>query len=119
LRFETAIVWSLSLSSGVFLKYLSLLIGTLVFAPGLTLAQTLSAPTTVASVLEPTTSVPSVVYRSVFVTMPTGVETESLDWRAANAAVGQFKNGYRDILKWEESEAGQKADANEPMRPKP
>ena len=108
------------------MKYSSLLVGTLVcvpgFAPVLALAQTPPAPPISASVVEPAAPVPTVVYRSVFTTMPTGVETESLDWRAANAAVGQFKNGYRDILKWEESEAGQKAGASapvEPMRPKP
>lgn len=104
------------------MKYLSLLVSTLVCAPGLALAQTPRALPIVTSVVEPTAPVPTVVYRSVFETTPTGVETESLDWKAANAAVGQFKNGYRDILKWEESEAGQKAGASapvEPMRPKP
>ncbi|MEY4883586.1 MAG: hypothetical protein RIS34_1440 [Pseudomonadota bacterium] len=104
------------------MKYLSLLVSTLVcapgFAPGLALAQTPPTPPTspiVASVMEPTTPVPTLVYRSVFATTPTGVATESLDWKTANAVVGQFKNGYRDILKWEESEDGQKAGAGAPI----
>ena len=104
------------------MKYLSLLVSTFMCAPGLALAQTPPALPITVSVVEPSAPVPTVMYRSVFATTPTGVETESLDWKAANAAVGQFKNGYRDILKWEESEAGQKAGAGapiEPMRPKP
>jgi hypothetical protein len=108
------------------LKYSSLLVSALVYvhglAPGLALAQTPSRPPKVAAIVEPTTPVPTVVYRSVFATTPTGVETGSLDWKAANAAVGQFQNGYRDIIKWEESEAGQKAGTGasvEPMRSKP
>ena len=33
-----------------------------------------------------------------------GVETKSMDWKKANAEVGQFKRGHVDILKWEESQ---------------
>ena len=45
--------------------------------------------------------VPAVAYRSVFTDTPKGVEAETLDWKAANAAVGQFTRGHVDILKWE------------------
>ncbi|MCZ4312936.1 hypothetical protein O4H66_05920 [Comamonadaceae bacterium G21597-S1] len=50
---------------------------------------------------DPAAPVPSVQYRSVFKDTPTGVETETLDWKAANAQVGQFLRGHIDILKWE------------------
>ena len=30
---------------------------------------------------------------------------EPLDWRSANDAVGQFKRGHMDILKWEQAQA--------------
>ncbi|MEP6968955.1 MAG: hypothetical protein ABJA49_00850, partial [Betaproteobacteria bacterium] len=40
------------------------------------------------SATDPAASVPSVMYRSVFTDTPKGVETESQDWRAANAEVG-------------------------------
>ncbi len=50
---------------------------------------------------DPAVPVPNVQYRSVFKDTPTGVETEALDWKAANAQVGQFLRGHIDILKWE------------------
>ena len=46
-------------------------------------------------------SVPAVLYRSVFTDTPRGVETESLDWKAANAEVAKNLRGHIDILKWE------------------
>jgi hypothetical protein len=54
-----------------------------------------------ALVTDPASPVPAVGYRSVFSDMPKGVETETLDWKAANAEVGQFTRGHIDILKWE------------------
>ena len=66
------------------------------FAPASALAQ--------ATVVDPGASVPPVVYQSVFNQSPTGVETKSVDWKKANAEVGQFKRGHVDILKWEESQ---------------
>ena len=68
-----------------------------------------------SSVFDPSVAVPSVLYRSVFADTPTGVETQAVDWKAANSVVGQFKNGHADILKWEASQAGRKAEA--PMPP--
>lgn len=59
------------------------------------------------------TLVPAVAYRSVFVDLPKGVEDTVLDWKAANAAVGQFKRGHADLLKWE------KEQARKPTRPAP
>ena len=90
-------------------------------APGLALAQAMTAPkvtttntaTAVAKVTDPTAAVPPVVYQSVFADTPTGVEMESADWKKANAEVGQFKRGHVDILKWEE------AQTKAPMPPKP
>ena len=67
------------------------------FAPASTLAQ--------APVTDPGAAVPPVVYQSVFNQSPTGVETKSVDWKKANAEVGQFKRGHVDILKWDESQA--------------
>lgn len=61
-----------------------------------------------ATVTDPDASVPPVVYQSVFNQSPTGVETKSVDWKKANAEVGQFKRGHVDILKWEESQAKDK-----------
>ena len=51
------------------------------------------------------TPVPPVVFKSVFSDLPKGVETTTLDWKAANANVGQFKRGYADLLKWEQEQA--------------
>ena len=56
-------------------------------------------PTLLAS--NPVTPVPSVEYRSPFQDIPKGVETNVVDWKASNAAVGQFKRGHTDLLKWE------------------
>lgn len=50
---------------------------------------------------DPNVVVPTVQYRSVFIDTPKGVETDTLEWKAANAEVGQFTRGHIDILKWE------------------
>ena len=50
---------------------------------------------------DPATAAPPVPYRSVFTDTPKGVEKDTLDWKAANAQVGQFLRGHIDILKWE------------------
>ncbi len=87
------------------------LLATLSLASAAVLAQTTPAspmhptpsePTqSTQAVTNPAATVPAVLYRSVFVDTPTGVETEELDWRRANADVGQFKRGHVDILQWE------------------
>ena len=74
------------------------------------------------SATDPTTSVPAVLYRSVFIDTPRGVETESQDWRAANAEVGKNLRGHMDILKWEAAQAKEQAEkqpapAGSPVNP--
>ena len=64
---------------------------------------------------DPAVSVPAVLYRSVFADTPRGVETESLDWRTANAEVGKNLRGHMDILKWEAAQT--KAQAAKPPAP--
>ena len=68
-----------------------------------------------AVVTDPGASVPPVVYQSVFNQSPTGVETKSVDWKKANAEVGQFKRGHVDILKWEESQVKDKPNGKPAM----
>ncbi len=63
---------------------------------------------------DPAVAVPSVPYRSAFTDTPRGVETGSLDWKAANAQVGQFLRGHVDILKWEAAQRKAPAPANPP-----
>ncbi len=46
-----------------------------------------------------------VIYESVFANSPRGVEKGATDWRAANDAVGQFRRGHMDVLKWEAAQA--------------
>ena len=78
-------------------SYLAMaILGITTFAPLKTLAQ--------AAVTDPSATVPPVAYQSVFNESPTGVETKSVDWKKANAEVGQFKRGHVDILKWEENQ---------------
>lgn len=69
-----------------------------------------------------TTSVPPVAYTSVFSDLPKGVERTALDWKAANAKVGQFKRGHADLVKWEQElteKAGKAADAAPIAKPTP
>jgi len=42
-----------------------------------------------------------------------GPTTNDSAWRDANAAVGQFKRGHADVLKWEQGEAQALADAGD------
>ena len=73
-------------------------------AAALTAAMAQSAPA-VPDVTNPAAFVPAVLYRSVFVDTPKGVEMDELDWKKANADVGQFLRGHVDVLKWEEEQA--------------
>ena len=91
-------------------SYLAIaIVGTSTFAPLIALAQ--------AAVTEPSAAVPPVVYQSVFNQSPTGVETKSVDWKKANAEVGQFKRGHVDILKWEESQLKDKPAGKSVIKP--
>lgn len=87
------------------MKEIFLLLGA-VALPALAAAQT--------SVAGSAITVPSVSYRSVFADTPKGVETQSVDWKAANSEVGQFRNGHADILKWEAGQAGRMREAPMP-----
>ena len=49
--------------------------------------------------------------------LPQGVETTALDWKAANAAVGQFKRGHADLLKWEQEQARRPAPQTQGAAP--
>ena len=63
---------------------------------------------------DPQTPVPRMAYRSVFQDTPTGVEPEALDWKKANAEVGQFPRGHIDLLKWEERHGATSSPAPAP-----
>ena len=63
------------------------------------------AATAQTNATDPAVTVPAVLYRSVFTDTPKGVETERLDWRAANNEVGKNLRGHIDILKWEAAQA--------------
>jgi len=73
------------------------------------------SPTLRAS--QASTPVPAAVYRSVFADLPQGVEDTVLDWKAANAAVGQFKRGHADLLKWEQEQARKTAPPTQGSQP--
>lgn len=51
--------------------------------------------------LQASTPVPVAPYRNVFSSLSLGVEETLLDWKAANATVGQFERGHIDLLQWE------------------
>lgn len=63
---------------------------------------------------DPSAPVPTVAYRSVFANTLAVVETQTLDWKKANADVAQFPRGHIDVLKWEQA----KAKAVPPQAPK-
>ncbi|MEO6626623.1 MAG: hypothetical protein ABIN37_17620 [Burkholderiaceae bacterium] len=69
-------------------------------------------------VTNPAAFVPAVLYRSVFVDTPKGVETDELDWKKANADVGQFKRGHVDVLKWEEEQQKARGAPTPPATPR-
>lgn len=43
--------------------------------------------------------------------------TEPDDWKAANALVGQYPRGHRDIVRWEKAQAAVPAPAKSPQEP--
>jgi hypothetical protein len=61
-------------------------------------------PGDVEDIVNPLAFVPAVRYRSVFKDIPTGAEMDEVDWKKANAEVGQFQRGHIDILRWESSQ---------------
>lgn len=84
-----------------------------VFAwPALTLAQSAGTqPAKVLGVAEPSAAVPAVQYHSVFDPAVTGAAQDAEAWPAANARVGQYTRGHRDILKAEEAQAAPQSTA--------
>ena len=84
------------------INFFRALIAGLAGAATVAFAQTVPDP---PEITNPSAFVPAVQYRSVFVDTPKGVETGELDWKKANADVGQFKRGHVDVLKWEEEQA--------------
>lgn len=99
------------------------LLTALALPAGVNLAQAQAAPyprldpQPTAQAANPDTPVPPALYRSVFAGLPTGVEQTSLDWKKANADVGQFKRGHPDLLKWEQEQEQAKAQPKAPDRP--
>ena len=83
-------------------NFFRVLVAGLAAATGAAFAQVVANP---PEITNPSAFVPAVQYRSVFVDTPKGVETGELDWKKANADVGQFKRGHVDVLKWEEEQA--------------
>lgn len=57
---------------------------------------------------------PAPAYRNVFAEVPAGVEQGRTDWRSANDEVGRFTRGHIDLLKWEQSQAGQGQGQGQP-----
>lgn len=102
--------------------FLITLLGSFALAHASAGAQTAAPPSpdtaAVAAVVSSTALVPPVLYRSVFIDTPTGVETEESDWKRANAEVGQFKRGHMDILRWEEAQAAKVPDATKNIAPR-
>ncbi|MEO8118681.1 MAG: hypothetical protein ABI606_05080 [Rhodoferax sp.] len=99
----------------------TLLLGSLALGYAGAGAQTTAPPAsqfpTVEAVASPTAYASPVVYRSVFVDTPTGIDAEETDWRKANAEAGQFKRGHIDILRWENAQAGKPSEATKNIAP--
>lgn len=55
--------------------------------------------------------VPAPVYRSDWRVPPPAAAPDGLDWKKANAEVGQFRRGHVDLLQWE---AGRRAPTASP-----
>lgn len=80
-------------------------------SPWMAAALAVLAPAALAAdPADPAAPVPTPAYRSVF-TGPAGVEEDSVDWKKANADVGQFTRGHIDLLRWEERQGGAAAPA--------
>jgi hypothetical protein len=84
---------------------------------GMALAMGCAAAFAQTTVTDPQATVPAVIYQSVFKESPTGVETQSVDWKKANADVAQFTRGHVDILKWEEAQIKTKPVAKPVAKP--
>lgn len=67
-----------------------------------------------ADAADPAAPVPRTEYRCAFAGTPRGVEEGSVEWKQANAEVGQFPRGHADLLKWEEAQGVQRGAATQP-----
>lgn len=74
-------------------------------------------PTATLQASQPNSPVAPVAYRSAFADLPQGLEQTPTDWKSANAAVGQFKRGHADLLKWEQDQARKPGASNNPAKP--
>jgi hypothetical protein len=82
-----------------------------------------------AQASDPGAAVPALVYLSVLEGGSKGVVSNSTDWKKANEAVGQFRRGHIDVLKWEEqaqssgppdaAPANRSGGTRAPMAPRP
>lgn len=70
--------------------------------PVLGLSQTL--PQQAAAAATADAPVPAIVYQPLEPAGASALVQEGQDWKAANAAVGQYARGHRDILKWEKAQ---------------
>lgn len=68
------------------------------------LASSASSAQAIPDIVNPAALAPPVHYRSVFPDTPNGIAREEVDWKKANADVGQFKRGHIDILRWESAQ---------------
>lgn len=73
-------------------------------------------PRPTAQAADADTPVPPALYRSAWADRPAGVEETRVDWKKANADVGQFRRGHADLLKWEQEQA---QAAERPVSPTP
>jgi hypothetical protein len=76
-------------------------------------------PQPTAQAANPDTPVPPALHRSAFAGVPTGIEQNRMDWKKANADVGQFKRGHADLLKWEQEQARAANPPSSPATPAP
>ena len=85
----------------------SSLLACMLATSGLAYLPQVSAQTTPPALhpADPTAVVPVPVYQSPYAAPATEAEAEAapIDWKKANADVGQFTRGHMDLLKWEAS----------------
>jgi len=84
-------------------------------APLLGAAQTLQQQAAMAA--NPDTGAPPVPYQPMSPAGASAAVVEPEDWKAANATVGQYPRGHRDIVKWEKSQVPVQPAATPPEEP--
>lgn len=81
------------------------------------LAGAQNVPQQAAAAVAPGAAVPPVPYQPMARSGASGLVSEREDWKAANAAVGQFPRGHQDVIKWEK--AREAAPSAAPGAPEP